>query len=96
LVCKGKYPLQLYLDKSGLLGSKIIAPVLFDASIDIAIFCEWIIEGLMTDLPKKSIIVMDNASFHKDKNIQKVIVEEISSKYSLRQIYRSYTKTHSR
>jgi transposase len=57
----------------GLLGSKIIAPVLFDTSINTAIFCEWIIEGLLPDLPQKSVIVMDNASFHKDKNMQKVI-----------------------
>jgi transposase len=59
-----------------LLNNKLIAGSLFDTSIDSDIFYEWINEDLLPNLKGTEVIVMDNASFHKRKDI----VSSISNK----------------
>jgi transposase len=56
-----------------LLNGRIIAPALFETSINKIIFSEWIINDLLPELIPNSIICMDNASFHKCKQMQEAI-----------------------
>ena len=56
-----------------LLDKKLLAVSLFDCNINTETFSNWIEEGLIPQLPSKSILVMDNASFHKGKNMQEKV-----------------------
>ncbi|SUO96081.1 Uncharacterised protein [Suttonella ornithocola] len=44
---------------------------LYDGSINSDIFSHWVREALLPELPKNSVIVMDNAAFHKRSDIVK-------------------------
>ncbi|WP_428843257.1 transposase [Suttonella ornithocola] len=46
---------------------------LYDGSINSDIFSHWVREALLPELPKNSVIVMDNAAFHKRCDIQAII-----------------------
>lgn len=46
-------------------GRKLIAPVLFHGSTDADWFNQWLQEHLLPVLTKPSIIILDNAAFHK-------------------------------
>ena len=48
---------------------KIIAPLQYDGTMDSVLFERWIDECLIPVLPKQSVIVMDNASFHRKKKL---------------------------
>ena len=48
---------------------KFINVCLFEASINSYIFYAWLIRQLIPSLPKKSVIVMDNATFHKRQDM---------------------------
>lgn len=48
---------------------------LFASSINTAIFTAWITQDLLPQLPAHSVIIMDNASFHKGKAMQEAIVQ---------------------
>jgi transposase len=43
---------------------------LFKTTINAQIFTRWIIENLIPKLPPNSVVIMDNASFHKSKDMQ--------------------------
>ena len=58
-----------------LLNQKLIAPFLCDFNIDSNVFYIYVKEVLLKNIPKNSIIVMDNASFHKRQDIQNIIQE---------------------
>jgi hypothetical protein len=45
----------------------LITLSLFLASIDTVAFTSWIIQNLLSRLPAKSVLLLDNASFHKGK-----------------------------
>ena len=51
----------------------LITVVLFVGSINSQIFLLWITQDLLPKLPANCVVVMDNASFHKKRDIQKII-----------------------
>ena len=53
-----------------LCGKELLTVCLFDDNINTNIFTSWVKQDLMPRLPKDSIIVMDNAAFHKNKDMQ--------------------------
>ncbi|MGG2140114.1 IS630 family transposase [Symbiopectobacterium sp. RP] len=58
-----------------LLGTTLFAIGLFDININSDVFYSWVTQVLIPVLPKNSVIVMDNATFHKKHNIQQVIID---------------------
>ncbi len=53
-----------------LLDNQLITVSLFEGTINAAIFTSWIEQDLIPKLPKTSVVVMDNAAFHKGKAMQ--------------------------
>jgi transposase len=58
-----------------LLGTALITISLFACSIDTQTFTEWLIQDLLPKLPAKCVIILDNASFHKGKDMLKAVEE---------------------
>ncbi|QQR54279.1 transposase [bacterium] len=58
---------------AALIGSSLITATLFECSIDSTLFYHFIVDELLPKLSSKTVIVMDNAAFHKVKGIQDVI-----------------------
>ena len=56
-----------------LIGSTIIAIGLITGSVNTSVFTSWVEQILLPELPKRSVIVMDNASFHKGSDMQKML-----------------------
>lgn len=56
-----------------LIGSTIIAIGLLTGSVNTEVFTCWVQEILLPHLPAQTVVVMDNASFHKGKDMQKII-----------------------
>lgn len=56
-----------------IINNQLLTVSLFDTNIDSDIFYTWLKEDLIPKLPKESIIVMDNATFHKRKDMQEII-----------------------
>ena len=56
-----------------LLGKALLTVSLFCCNIDTAIFTAWVEHDLLPKLPPKSVIIMDNATFHKGKDMIKSI-----------------------
>ena len=56
-----------------LIGSTLIAIGLLIGSVNTLVFTAWVEQILLPNLPKQSVIVMDNASFHKGSALQKKI-----------------------
>ena len=56
-----------------LIGSTIIAIGLLTGSVNTEVFTCWVQEILLPHLPAQTFVVMDNASFHKGKDMQKII-----------------------
>jgi hypothetical protein len=56
-----------------LLNKHLITVTLFNNTIDADCFCGWIEKDLLPKLTKKSILVMDNATFHKRKKMMELI-----------------------
>lgn len=52
---------------------KYLAPMLFEGSCDSLLVNTWLEEGLMPLLKKPSIVIMDNAPFHKKKEIAAIL-----------------------
>ena len=55
---------------------KLLTTSLFDCNIDSQIFEAWVEQDLLPKLPPKSVLVIDNASFHKKENIEKILDRE--------------------
>lgn len=49
--------------------NKIISPLQFSGTMDSVLFETWFENCLLKALPKKSVIVMDNASFHRKSRL---------------------------
>jgi transposase len=58
---------------AGLLGHKLIAPLIYTCSTTAEVFYAWLEKGLLPELSKKSVIVLDNATFHKSEKIKQLI-----------------------
>jgi transposase len=56
-----------------LLGATLLTASLFECTIDSDVFHAWITQELLPKLPEQTIIVMDNATFHKRQDTQKAI-----------------------
>ena len=53
-----------------LLGTQLLTVSLFEGSINTATFNSWIEQDLVPKLPPNSVVILDNATFHKDKKMQ--------------------------
>ncbi len=56
-----------------LLGFCLLTLGLFTQTINSDTFFAWVTQDLLPNLPKNSVIVMDNATFHKRQDIQQAI-----------------------
>ena len=58
-----------------LLESRLLTVSLFDCNINTDAFASWVRQDLLPKLPPEAVLVMDNATFHKNKSMQKEIEE---------------------
>ena len=56
-----------------LIGGTLIAIGLISGSVNTEVFTCWVQQILLPNLPEESIVVMDNASFHKGSDMQKLL-----------------------
>ena len=56
-----------------LIGKELLTISLFEQNINANIFTEFVKQDLIPKLPKGSVLVMDNAAFHKNKEMQQAI-----------------------
>ena len=56
-----------------LLGGALLTVSLFSTTINTQIFGAWVIQDLIPKLPQNSVVVMDNASFHKGADMIKAL-----------------------
>ena len=54
---------------------KLLAPFLINSSVNSEVFFTWIKESLIPELPDNSVIVIDNATFHKRSDIQLLLTD---------------------
>lgn len=74
--CYGEYDWHLKNQTNAigaLYDGKLFAVGLFECSINGNIFESWMKQILLPDLPKNSVIVMDNAAFHKRETTKELI-----------------------
>jgi transposase len=67
---------------AGLSGGNIVAPMIYECSTDAEIFNFWLEHSLLPEIPKNSLVVMDNASFHKSEK-----TKELVAKFSCRLLF---------
>lgn len=58
-----------------LIGKVLFAVGLFNCNIDKTVFSTWVKSFLLPNLKEKTVIVMDNATFHKNNDILKMITD---------------------
>jgi len=51
----------------GYLGNKLVAPMLFSGTCDQDVFNEWLASELLPRLKRGTVIILDNAKFHKSQ-----------------------------
>jgi DDE superfamily endonuclease len=56
-----------------IIGKLMLTAMLFTTNIDTDVFYGWLTQDLLPKCPPNSVIVMDNATFHKRKNIQEAV-----------------------
>ena len=56
-------------------GKKLLAPILFEGSIDATLYNYWLDNHLFKELAENSTIIMDNATFHKTALTRQLIEE---------------------
>ena len=56
-----------------LIGSALLTVGLFETNVNADIFTAWVEQDLLPKLPNNSVIVMDNATFHKRNDTQEMI-----------------------
>ncbi len=74
--CFGKYNWQaknLTNAIGAIYNNELFAVALFESSINSDVFYYWVENLLIPELPKNSVIVMDNATFHKRSDIQELL-----------------------
>ena len=52
---------------------KLLTVSLFSCNVDTLVFKTWVEKDLIPKLPKESVFVIDNASFHKDASIKEIL-----------------------
>lgn len=58
------------------MGNKVIAPIEYTGMMNSKFFEQWFSEQLLPNIPKGSVIVMDNASFHRKKKLFAISEEQ--------------------
>ena len=58
-----------------IIGFTFLTVALFDTTINSDIFYAWLTQDLLPKIPTNSVIVMDNASFHKRDDMKKAIAD---------------------
>lgn len=58
-----------------LIGKLLLTVGLFKANVNAEIFYQWTVQDLLPKLPPTSVVVMDNATFHKRSDIRSAIAE---------------------
>ena len=58
-----------------LLGGMLLTVSLFSFSINTATFTSWVEQDLLPKLPPHSVVVLDNASFHKGLSMQMALTD---------------------
>ncbi|UEC26874.1 transposase [Psychrobacter sanguinis] len=53
--------------------NQLFAIGLYDCNVNADVFYSWVTQLLLPNLPKNSVVVMDNATFHKRLDIQELI-----------------------
>jgi hypothetical protein len=53
-----------------LIGATLLTVSLFESTINSEVFTAWVKQDLIPKLPEKSVVVMDNATFHKQVEMQ--------------------------
>ncbi len=56
-----------------LLTGALLTVCLFDANINSDIFYVWLLQDLLPKLPPRSVLVLDNASFHKREDMKRLV-----------------------
>ncbi|MGX2974221.1 IS630 family transposase [Ursidibacter arcticus] len=77
--CMGQYNWHLKNTTNAigaLYQNRLIAVGLYDFSINADVFHSWVKSVLLPELPPNSVLVMDNAAFHKRQDIQELIIQE--------------------
>jgi len=59
-----------------LVNGALLTVSLFKTTINTSIFNAWIGQDLIPKLPERSVVVMDNAAFHKSKDMKKALEEK--------------------
>lgn len=59
-----------------IIGFVFLTVCLFDGNINSDVFYAWLIQDLLPKVPSQSVIVMDNASFHKRQDMEKAILSQ--------------------
>ncbi|HET8685263.1 MAG TPA: IS630 family transposase [Methanosarcina sp.] len=60
---------------AGLSGGTLVAPMMYKCSMDSDLFNFWLEHQLLPKIPKNSLIVMDNASFHTSEKTKELVVK---------------------
>ena len=58
---------------AGKCGKEIYAPIVYKNTTDTAFFNIWLTECLLPEIGKGKVIILDNASFHKNKRTKEII-----------------------
>jgi len=58
---------------AGLLNNEVIAPMTYDCNTNTEVFNTWLKECLIPILPENSLIVLDNAKFHKSEETKDIV-----------------------
>jgi len=58
-----------------LLGRVLLTVTLFEATINTEVFDTWVESDLIPHLPPQSVVIMDNATFHKGEKMKKALQE---------------------
>lgn len=58
-----------------LLAGTLLTVCLFQSTINTAIFDQWMIQDLIPKLPAQSVVIMDNAAFHKGKRMNQALTQ---------------------
>ena len=58
-----------------LIGKVLLTVGLFKTNINADIFYQWVVQDLLPKLPAASVVVMDNATFHKRHDIRAAIAD---------------------
>lgn len=59
-----------------LIGKELLTVGLFDTNVDVDLFTGWVGQDLLPKLPPASILVMDNATFHKRGDTQAALIHD--------------------